>query len=162
MPARQPLRLFLDTGVLIDGFFDPWGPCKGVLILATSRGQFRVVVAEPVAEEFRPNTEKKLARLSEDEVATVRASITGWFGRARPERAPWPLEADLLAHAGLITTVRHRSDMPAVVAALLARPDWVLSTNTDHWNEKLAAHTRLRIATPASFLRSLYPRPETT
>ena len=162
MPTQRHARLFLDTGVLIDGFFNPWGTCKGVLILATLRGQFRVVVAEPVAEEFRRNTEKKLARLSEDEAATVRASIAGWFGRARPERALWPPEADLLAHAGLITAVRHRNDMPAVVAALLARPDWILSTNTEHWNEELAARTGLRIATPARFLRSLYPRTETT
>ena len=36
---RPPLRLFLDTGVLIDGFFNRWGTCKAVLILATLRTQ---------------------------------------------------------------------------------------------------------------------------
>lgn len=47
--------------------------------------------------------------------------------------------------------------MPGVVAAVLSRPDWVLSTNTEHWNAELAARTSLRIVTPLAFLESLQP-----
>jgi hypothetical protein len=64
----------------------------------------------------------------------------------------------MLAHAGLLSAIRHEKDMSAVVAAVLARPDWVLSTNTAHWNEELAMRTGLRIATPAAFLSSLRPQ----
>jgi len=157
MPAQQPVRLFFDTGVLVDGFFNPWGTCKGVLILAALRRQFRAVIAEPVTEELGRNTEKKIARLPGDDTAVIREAIAGWFERARPERVPWPSELDMRGHAGLIAAVRHRNDMPAVVAAMLARPDWVLSTNTAHWNQELAARTGLHIVTPADFLQSLYP-----
>lgn len=43
----------------------------------------------------------------------------------------------------------------AAVAAVLARPDWVLSTNTEHWNQELARRTGLRVAHPAAFLAGL-------
>ena len=47
------------------------------------------------------------------------------------------------------------NDLPAVVSAMEARPDWVISTNTAHWNDELAARTGLRIATPQDFLLGL-------
>ena len=159
-PQRPPLRLFLDTGVLIDGFFNRWGPCKAVLILATLRAQFRAIVADPVGEELARTVKSKEVRLSADsadEAQVVDEGIARWFSIARPERVPWPSAADMLAHADLLSAVRHEKDMSAVVAAVLARPDWVLSTNTAHWNEELATRTGLRIATPATFLSSLRP-----
>jgi len=55
-------------------------------------------------------------------------------------------------HDSLLAVVRHRNDM----AAVLARPDWVLSTNTEHWNKELAHRTGLRIAHPAEFLERLH------
>jgi hypothetical protein len=63
----------------------------------------------------------------------------------------------LRAHADLLAVVRHDNDMPAVVAAVLAQPDWVLSTNTKHWNKTLADRTGLRVAHPADFLAGLHP-----
>src|SRR5919199_1018821 len=151
-PQRPPVRLFLDTGVLIDGFFNRWGTCKAVLILATLRAQFRAIVADPVGEELACAV--KGTRLSADEAKVVDEGIARSFSIARPERVPWPSAADMLAHAALLSAVRHEKDMSAVVAAVLARPDWVLSTNTAHWNEDLATRTGLRIATPADFLSS--------
>jgi hypothetical protein len=47
--------------------------------------------------------------------------------------------------------------MPPVVAAVLARPDWVISTNDKHWSQDLAVRTGLRIATPLDFLLQLQP-----
>ncbi len=31
--AAAPLRVFLDTGVIIEGYFGRWGAAKGALIL---------------------------------------------------------------------------------------------------------------------------------
>lgn len=45
--------------------------------------------------------------------------------------------------------------MPAVVAALLARPDWVLSANTTRWNAELARRAGLHVAHPTDFLANL-------
>jgi hypothetical protein len=155
--AGRPLRLYLDAGVAIDGFFNRWGFCKGVLILTVLRHRFRAVVSEPVYAEARRNIERKKARLSAEERNVVLDGVEGWFKLARPDRLPWPTDDDMLAYAGLLSAVRHRNDLPAVVAAYLAHPDWVLSTNTEHWNPALAARTGLRIATPAEFLATLQP-----
>jgi len=157
LPRPAPLRLFLDAGIFIDGFFNRWGTCKGVLILTTLRTHFRAVMADPIADECARALRAKTANLPIEEAQTIRDGVDGWTKIARPKQAPWPSDAEMLAHAGLLSAVRHRNDMPSVVAAVLERPDWVLSTNTDHWNQDLAARTGLRVATPLDFLLSLQP-----
>jgi len=152
-----PLRIFLDAGVLIDGHFNRWGACKAVIILVTIRGRFRAVLAEPIKAEFERNLAKKTADLGAENAQLALAGVQKWAAICRPERLPYPTVAEMEAHAHLLAAVRHRNDMPGVVAAVLARPDWVLSTNTEHWNAELAARTGLRIATPLAFLESLQP-----
>lgn len=154
---QQPLRLFLDAGVLIDGCFNRWGTCKGILVLTTLRAQFRAILADPIDSEFKRNVVKKTAHLSREEAALIADGVTGWIQHARPERRPWPTEDEMREYAHLLGAVHHRNDMPAVVAAVVARPDWVLSTNTDHWNQELAHRTGLRVATPFEFLSLLHP-----
>ena len=46
----RPLRLFLDTGVIIEGCFGSWGAAKAVLILATIRVNWIVVLAEAIVK----------------------------------------------------------------------------------------------------------------
>jgi hypothetical protein len=154
---QEPLRLFLDSGVLVDGCFNRWGACKAVLILTTLRSQFRAVLADPVDAEFKRNVARKTARLPREEALLILSGVGGWIQYARPERRPWPTDDEMRDYAGLLSIVRHRNDMPSVVAAVVARPDWVLSTNADHWNQELARHTGLRISTPFDFLASLHP-----
>lgn len=85
-------------------------------------------------------------------------SMTGWLARVRLERHPYPTEDELHAHNRVILPVRrHANDLPAVVTAIKAKPDWVLSTNTAHWSQSLAQRTGLRIATPGEFLTHLIP-----
>lgn len=68
-----------------------------------------------------------------------------------------PSEEEILAYYQLIMpALRHENDVAAVVSAIVTRPDWVLSTNTAHWNAALAARTGLRIATPQAFLEQLH------
>jgi hypothetical protein len=119
------------------------------------RAQYRAVIAEPVAEEIARNMRKRTASLPDAEAQTIMAGLDDWLRIARPERVPWPTDDQMEAHAGLLSVVRHDNDMPAVVAAVLARPDWVLSTNTEHWNQELARRAGLRVAHPATFLESL-------
>lgn len=99
----------------------------------------------------------KVASLPEAEAKAITTGVDGWLRIARPVRLSWPSDEEMQTHAGLLSAVRHRNVMPAVVAAALARPDWVLSTNTEHWNQELATRTGLRITTPAAFLATLYP-----
>ena len=56
-----------------------------------------------------------------------------------------------------LPALRHADDLPIAVAALLAAPEWVLSTNTEHWTPTLAPLLRARVAHPTALLRSLEP-----
>lgn len=156
--SHQPLRLFLDSGVILEGCFGTWGASKAVLILATLRANFTVVLAEAVEREVQHALARKTSSLDATTASTIAQGVSGWLDRVRVERYPMPSEDDIRAHlSDILPALRHINDLPAVVTALQARPDWVLSTNTAHWNERLASRTGLRIATPQAFLMQLRP-----
>lgn len=153
------MRLFLDTGVIIEGRTSRWGAPRAVLIHATYREFYTVVLAEAVEQELRRNVADTLASpehtKESDRLAT---ELAGWLKRVRLERWPVPTEDQLRDSAPTIVPVlRHLNDLPAVVTAMQAQPDWVISANSAHWSEALAAHTGLRILTPHDFLSRLRP-----
>lgn len=155
----QPLRLFLDTGVILEGCFGHWGASKGVLILATEQRLYTVVLAEAVERELQRNVAYTLppsvAREARDAAAE---QVSGWLQRVRIERWPLPSAEDIERYAPVLMPVlRHRNDLPAVVSAVQARPDWVISANQEHWSDVLAERTGLRIVTPREFLGRLRP-----
>jgi len=49
--------------------------------------------------------------------------------------------------------IRHRNDVPVLVTAIKARPDWLVTANTEHFSPEVAARTGLRIVAPSEFLR---------
>ena len=154
----RPLRLFLDTGVIIEGCFGSWGAAKAVLILATIRVNWIVVLAEAIERELQAVIARKTAALPPDDARAVAESVAGWMNRVHLERWPLPSTADLDAAAPTVLPIlRHVNDLPAVVTAIQAHPDWTLSTNSAHWNEALGARIGLRIATPLIFLQRLAP-----
>lgn len=156
--SHQPLRLFLDSGVILEGCFGAWGASKAVLILATLRANFTVVLAEAIEREVQRALARKTSSLDAATASTIAQGVAGWLDRVRIERYPMPSEDDIRAQlTAILPALRHVNDLPAVVTALQARPDWVISTNTEHWNERLASRTGLRIATPQAFLLHLRP-----
>jgi hypothetical protein len=155
---QQPVRLFLDSGVILEGCFGAWGASKAVLILATLRANFTVVLAEAIEREVQRALARKTAFLDAATASAIAQGVSGWLDRVRIERYPLPSEDDIRAQLpSVLPALRHINDLPAVVTALQARPDWVISTNTEHWNQRLAERTRLRIATPQAFLLHLRP-----
>lgn len=70
----------------------------------------------------------------------------------KPERVPLPSreEIDTARHL-----MRHQADVPVLVSALKASPDWLLTTNISHFTPEVAARTGLKITTPQAFLQSL-------
>jgi len=143
-------RILLDTGVIIEGCTQPWGAAKGVLILTTQRQRFTVVLAEAVQRE--------LTRVLARREAAAAEAVTGWLQRVRQEHWSMPSpEEIMLAAPTLMPALRHENDLAAVVTAMQARPDFVISAHTVHWNAELAARTELRIISPQAFLAGLAP-----
>jgi hypothetical protein len=156
--SHRPVRLFLDAGIILEGCFSAWGASKAVLILATMRANFTVVLAEAIEREVQRALTRKISSLDAATAAAIVQGVSGWLDRVRIERYPMPTEDDIRAQLPtILPALRHVNDLPAVVTALQARPDWVISTNTEHWNERLADRTGLRIATPKIFLLHLRP-----
>jgi len=68
------------------------------------------------------------------------------------ELVPYPAEVLVQSSRHLI---RHAVDVPVLLSAMAARPDWLLTHNTKHFTPAVAKRTGLRIAPPSEFFRVL-------
>ena len=49
--------------------------------------------------------------------------------------------------------IRHKNDAPVLAAAVKAKPHWLITDNSAHFDVEVAKATNLTIATPIEFLR---------
>jgi hypothetical protein len=100
MPPRREsaaLRVFTDSGVLLEGILSPWSASRGVLILARS-GLFRIVLADDVRAEVEDN----LLDLLADDPRLAGEAIDAY---ARPLRL---LSPERMEPAAVDEVTRHR------------------------------------------------------
>ena len=103
-------------------------------------------------EEVEENLLFHAQCLSSSEADKLIEDYRGLIQLTRPELTPYP-DADLVqANRHLI---RHASDVPVLLSAMAAKPDWLLSNNTKHFTPAVAQRTGLRIATPVEFFQTL-------
>lgn len=154
-----PVRVFLDTGVIIEGCSQSWGASKVVLILMTQRRHYTVVLAEDVEKEISRVLARLSSRLTERDARDLLGDVRGWLHRIRIERCAAPSPSDIERFSPILLPVlRHVNDLGPVITAINAQPDWVISANRDHWNDDLAARAGLRIVTPHAYMtRLLHP-----
>ena len=147
-PPASPVRVFPDSNVLVEGLFAPWSASRAILILARAE-LFRLVLSPYVEEEVERALLKVLAK---DEREGLR--LIDDYGLAlkllAPERIPRITPEEFDAHRHFI---RHGHDVPVLVTAISARPDWLVTANTEHFTGEVASRTGLRIVTPHEFLR---------
>ena len=137
----------------MDGCISAWSAAKAMLILATHLRGITIVLADVVDEEMHGIFARKAA---EPATAAVEAAYRGWLTRVHLERWPRPTEQAIRRWMPtVLPALRHINDLPVVVSAIEARPDWVLSTNTSHWGPALRERTGLRVGTPRRFLELL-------
>jgi predicted nucleic acid-binding protein len=143
------VRIFLDSCMLVEGVCAPWSDSRGVLILGRS-SLFTFVLADIVLEE----SERALARKLHEAFGApqrLREEFRFLIQRLNVERIPHVSDQEFLKSRSLI---RHVNDVPVLAAAINARPDWLVTDNTAHFDEKVSRKTGLRIATPKEFLSS--------
>ena len=151
MRKGNRLRLFLDSNVLAGGILAPWGLDKAVLSLCAAR-ICRLVLAEVVKQEVEAALLERAASFGEEAAGRILEDYLVLVRLARPEIVRPPSEARVMRSRALI---RHEADVPVLLSALDALPDWLLTHNRAHFSAAVARRTRLRIATPAEFLRTL-------
>ena len=134
----------------MEGLLAPWSASRAVLILSRRR-VFKIILAEYVQGEVEDNLLELLAsdsRLAND---TIDAYST-LLQLLEPEFIPLPSKQEIDRHRHLI---RHQADVPVLVSALKAAPDWFLTTNTRHFTKQVALRTQLKIVTPQEFMTSV-------
>ena len=137
--------------MITGGIVSPWGLDKAVLSLCAAR-ICRLVLAEAVREEVEENLLLSAGRLCSEEAEELIENYRRLIELTRPESIPYPSADIVQANRHLI---RHQSDVPVLLSAIVARPDWVLSHNTKHFSLAVAQRTGLRIATPMEFFQTL-------
>jgi len=112
---------------------------------------FKIILAEYVKGEVEDNLLELLApdpRLANE---TINAYST-LLRLLKPESVALPTRHEVDRHRHLI---RHQADVPVLVSALKAAPDWFLTTNTRHFTKQVALRTQLKIVTPREFIVSI-------
>jgi predicted nucleic acid-binding protein len=148
--AEPAPRVFPDSNVLVEGLFSPWSVSRAILIMARVK-LFRLVLSPYVEKEV----ERALLRRLNIDYETGSRLIDD-YGLAiqliEPERLEGITKMEFDAHRHLI---RHGNDVPVLVTAIKAKPDWLVTANVEHFDEDVALRTGLRIVTPHGFLRQI-------
>ena len=148
--ARRP-RLFLDSNVLMGGFIASWGLDKAVLSLCSAR-ICKLVLAEAVRVEVERNLALHAERLALKDADQPIKAYRRFIQLSDSEMIPFP---ELEAVRSNRHMIRHPPDIPVLLSAMAAKPDWLLTNNTEHFTPSVAQRSGLRIATPAEFFRTL-------
>jgi hypothetical protein len=143
--------VFLDSNVLMGGFVAQWGLDKAVQSICSAR-ICRLVLAEAVRLEVERNLQLHARRLALQNPDAPIEAYRCFIQLNDPELVFFPDSAAVRASRHLI---RHEPDIPVLLSAMAAQPDWVLTNNTEHFTPAVAKRTGLRIATPADFFRTL-------
>ena len=151
MTAPGNLRLFLDSNVLLGGILAQWGLDKAVLSMCAAKIA-RLVLAEAVRDEVEENLNLHTTSLPLVQARRVTEDYRRLIELTNPEIIPYPEADSVRANRRLI---RHEADVPVLLSAMAARPDWLLTHNSKHFTEAVARRAGLRIATPNRFFRTL-------
>ena len=151
MSAKGQPSLFLDSNVLMAGLVSAWGVDKAVLSLCAAR-ICRLILADVVRLEVERNLALHEKKLKLDGPGRLLDVYRRLIQLCEPEAVPFPSLEDVHSNRSLI---RHEPDLPVLLSAMAAKPDWLLTNNTRHFTPTVAARTGLRIATPSKFFRAL-------
>jgi predicted nucleic acid-binding protein len=148
---KKTLRLFLDSNVLTGGIVSRWGLDRAVLSLCAAR-ICRLVLASAVKDEVEDNLLLHAVELDAAEQHELLDDYTTLIKLAHPAIVPYPAKPEVLASRRLIA---HQADVPVLLSAIQAQPDWLLTHNKKHFTPQVAKRTKLQIGSPADFFRLL-------
>jgi predicted nucleic acid-binding protein len=151
IPSRRPLRLFLDSNVLTGGIVARWGLDKAVLSLCAA-GICRLVLAEAVRDEVEENLLAHASKMKPAEAQQLIEDYEELLALTHPEIVRYPKQDEVLTSRRLIA---HEADVPILLSAMHAKPDWLLTHNLKHFTLQVAKRTGLQIGSPADFFRHL-------
>lgn len=148
-------RIFVDSNVLIEAVFLPDSAASAVLRLAAD-GTFEIITCQPVITDVENAILKKLQSTPE----RLNRIIESWEGILKATRLTIvpdpPSHVIQEAYELYIAIMRHKADIQILAAALLAKPDAILSGNREHFNDLVAHKCGIRISSCAEFIERLF------
>lgn len=151
MTGHRKIRLFLDSNVVMSGIVSQWGLDKAILSLCAAQ-ICKLVLAQVVREEMEENLLLHTSSLAGKEADEIVDQYHRLIELIRPEEISYPSLTLVRKNRSLI---RHEADVPVILSAVIAQPDWLLTHNTKHFTKEVARRSGLRIATPAEFFKTL-------
>ncbi len=146
-------RVFLDSGVLVQGIATEWGAAKALLILG-GYGVLELETSQVVILELTAALQRKGIPTG------PRSPFARTLKALRLTVHPSPPASEVQAGiARFLPLMRHKADIAVLVAAILAQPDWLVSGNLDHFNPAVARASGLRIVSPAQLMGYLSVSP---
>ncbi len=142
-------RLFLDSNVFVGGFVAPWS-FERVVLKYCAAHLHKLIYAEAVKAEVERFL---LAYAQQHNADWLLEEYDKFIRLARPEVIPYPSREDVVAARPLI---RHEADVPVILSAMRAAPDWLITSNTEHFTPEVGVRTGLRIVEPAAFVRATH------
>jgi hypothetical protein len=110
------------------------------------------VLAEVVRDEVEENLLLHAGNLTATRADQLIDDYRRLIELTTPELVPYPSAA--LVHSSR-HLIRHAADVPVLLSAVASKPDWLLTHNTRHFSRAVAQRTKLCIATPADFFKTL-------
>lgn len=148
------LRVFLDANVILGGLLSEWGLDKALLSLSAAK-VIRWVLAEVVQREVETNLLIHASALPSEDADHLLEDYVRLIELASPEIISPPSLSEVQRSRALI---RHLSDVPVLLSAIAAAPDFFITHNTAHFTPEVTARTGLRIVTPREFFVELAQR----
>lgn len=121
------------------------------MLILSRRKVFKIILAQYVQGEVEENLLELLGPNPSlgNEIINAYSTLLRLL---EPESISLPTKQEIDRHRHLI---RHQADVPVLVSAMNAAPDWFLTTNNRHFTKQVALRTQLKIFTPQEFITSI-------
>ncbi|MBA3072333.1 MAG: PIN domain-containing protein [Anaerolineae bacterium] len=141
-------EIFLDSSVLMAGIISSQGASR-VLLLLSEDQKIRITISEQVIIEVERNIARKIPKI----LSYAREIIL----QSQIIIVRDPSKIDVLQHQDWIS---HPADVPILVAATIAKTEFLVTLNTKHFldDPQVALRAGLQIGTPGDALKWLRER----
>jgi predicted nucleic acid-binding protein len=145
--GKRPLRVFLDSNVILSGLLSDRGAPRIILDLLSLELPFFVgLTGRYNLIEIERNLQKKMPR--------VHSVYKAYFPKLNLKIIPLPSKENLKEYFGKIAD----KDIPVLVSAIRGRADFLVTGDKQHFQKlKKDAEYPVRIVAPSEFIDSIIP-----
>ena len=150
LPNQYPV-IFADSNVFIETLFVEESPAATVMWLV-ALGLFKLVTCATIITDVENAIINKVTESpsSLDDIMQRWAVILEQTNlEIHPDR---PSDEVRAVYKTYIAVMRHKNDIPVLAAAINCKPQYILSSNYEHFNNRVAERCGISIFTCAEFL----------